>query len=447
MPAMDLQRHDGDNDPKDSEIRRSQSESRFEHSDPPPPDKIFGIIQLYKNDKRPSQEKLNLAVGVRLGNGGQPPQRLGAFGLASKVYEENEHPVNYQSQRGNKGFCEQMLSLPFGDQIALDSRVAHIQTNGGTGALHDALKFHQLQFPDAKVAILGTSWPNYTGIIENVRGPEKLLTVPLYDRTTRLNDEDSFLEAIKCLPENCALLFDPMGQNPTGIDLTPEGISKLAQLLSTTRKDILLIADVAYLGLHKSIKEDAAHLRLLQESGLEFFLSLSASKTLSAYNSRLGVLAFFSTTEKGAQNVQAILERKIVRGKDSNRSYPDAEKVRIMLSHPELRESFLEELEEGRQLLTQVKANLADKIEENGYCGDLTWMRASTALFSLIGLSTEFDQIAREKYGLFMPDGGRICYGAIHAGNIDLAAEKFAGLLAEWDSHLKEIKISGPSIA
>lgn len=118
-------------------MNRTAAASLFEHAPTAPPDPVFGLMDLFRQDKRP--DKINLTVGAYQNDAGQTPV-LASVKTAEKLLLEQEQTKNYLPIEGSPRFNRLVAELVFGaDCQALNSgRVVTAHTPGGTGALRIA---------------------------------------------------------------------------------------------------------------------------------------------------------------------------------------------------------------------------------------------------------------------------------------------------------------------
>ncbi|MCE6982711.1 aminotransferase class I/II-fold pyridoxal phosphate-dependent enzyme, partial [Pseudomonas frederiksbergensis] len=92
--------------------------------------------------------------------------------------------------------------------------------------------------------------------------------------------------------------------------------------------------DMAYQGFGDGISEDAAAVRLFAESGLNFFVSSSFSKSFSLYGERVGALSIVTESKEEATRVLSQVKR-VIRTNYSNPPTHGATIVATVLNSPE----------------------------------------------------------------------------------------------------------------
>jgi aspartate/tyrosine/aromatic aminotransferase len=91
--------------------------------------------------------------------------------------------------------------------------------------------------------------------------------------------------------------------------------------------------DMAYQGFGDGIAEDAFAVRLFAESGLEFFVSSSFSKSFSLYGERVGALSIVTASKDESARVLSQVKR-VIRTNYSNPPTHGATIVATVLNSP-----------------------------------------------------------------------------------------------------------------
>lgn len=83
---------------------------------------------------------------------------------------------------------------------------------------------------------------------------------------------------IESLPDETAVVIQPCGHNPTGIDLSIEECDKLLDLFNK-KKNLLPFFDTAYLGFASGdLDRDRQILKLFMKNNLNFIVTNSFAK-------------------------------------------------------------------------------------------------------------------------------------------------------------------------
>ena len=102
-----------------------------------------------------------------------------------------------------------------------------------------------------------------------------------------------------------------------------------------------------------------------------------------------------------------------------------ASAVRVILRDPKLTQQWLDELDQMRERMRQVRAKLAEAGVAGG--ADLTPMGKQNGLFSIVPVNGDQVLKLREDHGIYMAGSGRINVAGLTMDNID----KFIGAVAD----------------
>jgi aromatic-amino-acid transaminase len=204
--------------------------------------------------------------------------------------------------------------------------------------------------------------------------------------------------------------------NPTGYDLTPE---QWPSVIDAIRANGLVpFLDLAYQGFGDGIVEDGAVVRQFIDSGLDFFVATSFSKSFSLYGERVGALSVACTTKADADRVLSQLKR-VIRTNYSNPPTHGAQVVTMVLGTPALRAMWEGELAEMRVRIKKMRIALRDKLAQAGIRQDFSFITRQRGMFSYSGLTRDQMQRLRSEFGIYGVDSGRICVAALNDRNLD----------------------------
>src|SRR5687768_14255169 len=96
-----------------------------------PPDRLLALIGQFRDDPRP--HKVDLGVGVYRDAAGQTAV-MSAVKLAEQELHQQQSTKAYLGARGDVDFLDLLSSVVLGPKLER-SRLASVQTPGGTGAL------------------------------------------------------------------------------------------------------------------------------------------------------------------------------------------------------------------------------------------------------------------------------------------------------------------------
>lgn len=385
-----------------------------------PRDPILGLTEAFNAD--PKQEKVNLAVGVYYGDNGKIPLlecvRTAETGLAQQPSARGYLPID-----GMKAYDDAVKALVFGEQVDA-SRIATVQTLGGTGALKVGADLLRQTYPDAKVLISDPSWENHRAVFS--RAGFEVETYPYYDPQARGVRFDDMLDALRATPAQTVVVLHACCHNPTGYDLTDDQWDQVVEVVK--ENGLVAFLDMAYQGFGAGIAEDGAVIAKFAASGVDFLAATSFSKNFSLYGERVGALSAYCADADEAKRVLSQV-KVLIRTNYSNPPTHGAAVVATVLADPELRRMWEGELGGMRERIRSVRASLVDGLKSAGVTADVSYITTQRGMFSYSGLSKEQMHRMRDEFGVYGTDSGRICVAAINAGNIDQVVKAIAAVI------------------
>lgn len=184
--------------------------------------------------------------------------------------------------------------------------------------------------------------------------------------------------------------------------------------------------DIAYQGFGDGLDEDAAPLRYMASKVPEMCIAASCSKNFGLYRDRVGVAMMIAKDAKTAEITQgnlAILNRL-------NYSFaPDhgAAVVGLILSTPDLRSDWIDELTEMRHTMLQVRTDLADALRQQCNADDFDFIAHHRGMFSRLGLSPTQVDALRDEHAMYVVGDSRINIAGLSGGR----HEPFAAAVAK----------------
>ncbi len=389
----------------------------FEMLQPQPADKILTLVQMYKDDPRPT--KIDLGVGVYKDATGLTPVMRAVKAAEQKLWETQDTKV-YTSLIGDPAFGQAMAQLVLGDAVSMDN-VAFAGTPGGTGACRQAFELIQMADSDARVFVSDPTWPNHLSILKYL-GVE---TVPYryFDSETRAVDFEGMLEDLKTARHGDVVLLHGCCHNPTGANLNLTQWQSVVDVLLET--GAVPMIDIAYQGFGDGVEEDAAGTRLVAASVPECLIAASCSKNFGIYRERTGVLMAVSQdtgAKKLNQDTLAFLNRQ-------NFSFPPdhgARLVTMILTDDTLRADWLAELEEVRLGMLALRQQLADELQRLSGSDRFGFLAQHRGMFSRLGVSTEQVELLRSKHGIYMIGDSRMNIAGLNADTVPVLAQAIA---------------------
>lgn len=395
--------------------------SLFDRVELAPADPILGLTEAFVADPRP--EKVNLGVGVYLDENGKLPL-LDCVRDAESRLAADPKPKGYLGIDGSPAYRDAVRSLVFGDgaDVLADGRVATVQTLGGTGALKVGADLLRQINPSATVLISNPSWENHRALF--TRAGFRVDSYRYYEPALHGIDIDGMLADLRRADAGTVVVLHACCHNPTGYDLTPE---QWDQVIETIRdRELMPFLDMAYQGFGFGIEEDGAVVARFIESGLEFFLSTSFSKSFSLYGERVGSLSVVSESADAARRVLSQL-KICIRTNYSNPPTHGAALVTAVLTDGALRRGWEQELAAMRDRIKQLRRGLVGALEARGVT-DMGFIAGQLGMFSYSGLTKQQMIALRADYGIYGTDAGRMCVAALNTGNLGYVADAIAAV-------------------
>jgi aromatic-amino-acid transaminase len=385
-----------------------------------PRDPILGLNEQFNAD--PNPKKVNLGVGVYYDDNGKLPL-LECVKKAEQQLTEAAKPRGYLPIDGIAAYDSAVKALVFGadSEPVKSGRVATVQALGGTGGLKVGADFLKRLNPASKVLISDPSWENHRALFTNAGFVVE--AYPYYNAARRGLDFDGMLTALGTAEAGTVVVLHACCHNPTGYDLTPAQWDQVVAV--TQQRKLVPFLDMAYQGFGAGIAEDGAVIGKFVASGEDFFVSTSFSKSFSLYGERVGALSVLCSSKDEADRVLSQL-KIVIRTNYSNPPTHGATVCATVLTTPELRSMWEQELAGMRTRIKQMRHALVAKLKSAGVEQDMSFIIDQVGMFSYSGLSKEQMQRLRSEFGVYGVDSGRICVAALNSQNIDYVCDSIA---------------------
>ncbi|USJ02355.1 aspartate/tyrosine/aromatic aminotransferase [Xanthomonas prunicola] len=394
--------------------------SFFANVEQVPGDPILGLTEAYNADSRPN--KVNLGVGIYYDENGRIPL-LRAVHKIEQQLAQDAKPRGYLPIDGLAAYDKATQELLFGAESALvaSGRVATSQTVGGSGALRVGADLLKKLLPTSTIAISNPSWENHRAVF-GAAGFE-VVDYTYFDAASHGLNFDGMLADLAKLEPGTVVLLHACCHNPTGADLTKDQWKQVAGLLK--ERNLFPFVDIAYQGFDKGIEADAYAVRLLAAEGIDSYVVASSySKSFSLYGERVGALSVVSATAAEAKAVQSQVKR-IIRTIYSSPSTHGAALVAGVLTSPELRDLWEQELTEMRERIHSLRAGLVEKLATLG-SPEFAFIQRQAGMFSYSGLTKSQVDRLRDEFAIYAVGTGRICVAALSQRNLDYVAQAVA---------------------
>ncbi|NDI85825.1 amino acid aminotransferase [Undibacterium crateris] len=388
-----------------------------------PRDPILGITEAFNADQNPA--KVNLGVGVYYDDNGKVPL-LECVKKAEALLIEKYAPRTYLPIEGLAAYDRAVQDLVFGADSAVvtEKRAVTAQAIGGTGALKLGADFLQRFSPQSQVYISDPSWENHRALFESAGFTVN--NYPYYDANTRGVNFEAMLAALQDMPSASIVLLHACCHNPTGADLSDEQWTQIIEVV--TSRGLIPFLDMAYQGFGDGIEADGQVVRRFAAAGGPLFVSNSFSKSFSLYGERVGALSIVAASAEEAGRIMSQLKR-VIRTNYSNPPSHGGQVVATVLSTPELRQLWEEELAGMRVRIREMRAAFVSKLKEQAPAQQFDFVMQQRGMFSYSGLSKEQVGKLRETNSIYAVDTGRICVAALNSKNIDKVITAIAGVL------------------
>lgn len=388
-----------------------------------PADPILGVSEKFRAD--PRAEKVNLGVGAYLTEEGKTPI-LEVVQEAEEAIVAARIPHTYIPISGLAGYGELVQKMVFGaaSEIVLSGRAATVQTLGGTGALKVGMDFMHHLCGLTVGATSKPTWGNHNAILA-MAGYE-VKGYRYYDAARDGIDFAAMMEDLKALPVKTLVILHACCHNPTGYDLTHDEWDQVIAVCQ--EKGLVPFLDMAYQGFGKGLDEDAWSIRRFAESGMNFLVSTSYSKSFNLYGERIGALTVVTPNATEAQVVMTQL-KAVIRANYSNPPAHGARIVSHVLSEAKNYAHWEQELAGMRDRIRTMRAALAEEMARIGTKRDFSFVTRQSGMFSFTALTPEqVDRLATE-FGVYAVRNGRICICGLNKKNVAYVAKAIATVL------------------
>ena len=388
-----------------------------------PADPILGLNEAFRAD--PNPDKINLGVGVYMDDNGNTPI-MRAVKKAEEKLLSTESTKSYLGIPGIASLPALTQPLLLGDDHPLigSGRVVTAQCPGGTGALRVAGDFLAKVNRDASVWLSNPTWANH-GAIFKAAGFETR-DYAYYDAASQSLDRDAFLTNLKNIPAGDIVVLHGCCHNPSGVDPDADTWAEIGRIAK--QQGWLPLVDFAYQGFGDGLAEDRAGLVQLLASDVAAFVCSSYSKNFGLYNERIGAVTFIGETADEA--AAAFSHIKVaIRSNYSNPPAHGGSIVAEILSTPELRADWEDELAGMRQRIFAMREGLADGLAARGVDRDFSFIKQQKGMFSFAGITPEQVDILREKHHVYAVRSGRINVAGITSRELDTLCDALADVI------------------
>ena len=387
---------------------------------PAPPDSILGLTEAFRNDDNPN--KVNLGVGVYKDEQGNTPV-LRCIKAAEKELLESQGSKSYLPISGDPAYAAAVQALLLGadNEVISSGRAATAQAPGGTGALRVGGDLIKKFAPEAKLWVSSPTWANHNGIFSTA-GFE-INSYRYYDKESSGLDFDGMVADLAQVPAGDVVLLHACCHNPSGVDLSNDQWQELAKMAA--EKGWIPFLDFAYQGFGEGVEEDRIGVELFAAQGIDVYVASSFSKNLGLYNERTGAITVITPSASEAACAMSHLKTTI----RTNYSNPPAHGglvSALVLTKPELRSMWLDELAEMRVRIKDMRAALVKGLADHGVEGDFSFIERQRGMFSFSGWSDDIVAKLRKDNAIYVVGGGRINLAGLTSANMDYVCQAVA---------------------
>lgn len=376
-----------------------------------PADPIVDTLEAFAAD--PSPKKIDVTIGVYKTEEGDSSYVFPSVQQAKQRLAANDPGHCYTSMQGVEEYLTGARRVVFGDHSE-EGRVASLQTVGGTGSLHMAMKL--LKVAGLSHYYLGTpTWSNYEGMIANVGGDFEFYNH--YDFNSNEIDFASLQSAMENAPAKSVFVLQACCHNPTGSDFSRPQWARIAQL--ALLNDLFLLIDSAYLGFSSGTTEvDAQGIRFLYEQGLEFIVCQSFSKNLGLYSERTGCTHVVVKDLEARQTI----ESQLIANFRSECSFGPAFGARVaaeIMNDEKLSQTWRKDVEDVVSRLKSIRNQIHSKLILLQTPGNWDHVLKQTGLFWMTGLTQLQVENLMHNYHIYLTGIGRVNLAGINNSNLD----------------------------
>ncbi|WP_417760580.1 amino acid aminotransferase [Shewanella sp.] len=388
-----------------------------------PADPILGLTDAFKQD--PRQEKVNLGVGVYKTDAGDTPV-LASVKLAEEKLLKEETSKNYLGIEGVQLYNKMVQELLFGADSALfkQQRTVTAQAPGGTGSLRVAAEFVLRNTDSRTIWVSNPTWANHKNIFETAGLSIK--EYEYYDASTHGLNFTAMLADLQQAQAGDLVLLHGCCHNPSGIDPTAEQWQAIGELCAS--KALVPLFDFAYQGFGDGVEEDAIGLRTVAAMVPELIVANSFSKNFGLYNERIGAVTLVAEDQAAAEKAFSQVKRTI-RANYSNPPAHGALIVSTILSTPELRSIWENEVKEMRERIAKMRTLFVETLAAEGVKQDFSFISGQKGMFSFSGLDKAQVEQLKEQFAIYIVGSGRISVAGMTTSNVPVICKAIAAIL------------------
>jgi aspartate/tyrosine/aromatic aminotransferase len=334
----------------------------------------------------------------------------------------NDHTLDkeYSPIDGDATFTKGARGVLFGfDHPDVTSgRVATFQTLSGTGALRVLADFLVKHRP-SPIYVSAPTWGNHGAIFAEAGLDAR--PYRYFDKRTKGLDFDGMIADLKAATPGSIVLLHTCAHNPTGVDPTLEQWKVVADVCEANA--LYPFFDTAYHGfVTGNLDKDGEGLRLFVDRGFEMCIAQSFAKIMGLYGERCGAAHFVCGDKAVAARVTSQAKLLIRRAYSSPPKH-GARIAAMILSKPDMRQQWLDELVVVTNRITRMRAALRKNLEALGTKGNWEHVTKQIGMFTFTGLTpAQSDKMVKEHH-VYMTKNGRISVAGLTEKNVAYVAK------------------------
>lgn len=392
----------------------------FESLSTLPADPILGLGQSFKQDTNP--DKISLSVGVYQDESGSTP----IFTAVKKAEQQLiglQKSKAYIAQAGDERFLRGISTLMLGEELidSLGNRMSAVMTPGGCGALRVSAEMLVAASSSARLWVSDPTWGNHYPLLQSA-GLE-LKEYRYYDTEIKGINFQAMLDDLAQIPSGDSVLLHGCCHNPTGADLTPDQWDQVIALLA--ERELLPFFDVAYQGFGDGLEADAYSVRQAVKLLPEVLIACSCSKNFGLYRERTGAAIIVSQSAQATNAANSHI-LSAARRSYSMSPYHGGGIAGLVMSDPELKLEWMDELELVRNRMNRLRIELAEGLNQAQSKIDFSFVARSKGMFCFLGISREQVLELRAEYAIYLLESTRINVAGLSDTNLSTIIERVA---------------------
>jgi aspartate/tyrosine/aromatic aminotransferase len=372
--------------------------------------------------KDASPEKINLGVGAYRDDNGKPYIFPAVAEAERRIAADATINHEYLGIDGLESFCTLSRGLILGDDCPAiaEKRVVSCQALSGTGALRLGAEFINWFLKNTTPAVLisNPTWGNHTTMFK--KQGMNVVEYPYFHPPTRGLDFEGMMASLRSAEANSIVLLHACAHNPTGVDPTQEQWDQIADVMA--ERDLIPFFDSAYQGFATGdFERDAYAIRMFARRGFQMFIAQSFAKNIGLYGERIGCFHIICQDAATADIVRSQV-LMVVRPMYSSPPCRGAYIVQKILSDPELRASWINELKAVSQRIIDMRAAVVRELTTLGCPGDWSHIVKQIGMFSYTGLTPAQCDVMINKWHCYMLRNGRVSMAGVNTHNVNYFA-------------------------